>query len=145
MAGGSFGGEDFGANAQINVTPSVDVMLVLLVIFMVTAPMLQQGVEVSLPKATSAPLKGTNEQIVVSVDKNENIYLGAGNKMSASELVAKLKVILERKPVSEQKVYIKADEGLRYGVLMDLMGELHQGGIDQVGLVSAPPEKTSKK
>jgi biopolymer transport protein TolR len=144
MAGGSdFGGGDYGASANINVTPLVDVMLVLLVIFMVTAPMMQQGVEVNLPKATSAPLKGTNEQVVLSIDKQENVYLGAGNKISLDELAPKVGALMERRPAEDRKIYIKADTGLRYGAIMEIMARLHAGGIDQIGLVSAPPDSQS--
>ena len=78
---GNFNSDSDGPIAAINVTPLVDVMLVLLVIFMVTAPMLQQGVEVDLPKATTAPLKGSAEQIVVSLDKAGTVFIGAGNKV----------------------------------------------------------------
>ena len=76
---GNFSADSDGPIAAINVTPLVDVMLVLLVIFMVTAPMMQQGVEVDLPKATTAPLKGSTEQIVVSLDKTGAIFIGSGN------------------------------------------------------------------
>ena len=92
MAGGNFSSDGDGPIAAINVTPLVDVMLVLLVIFMVTAPMMQQGVEVDLPKATTAPLKGSTEQIVVSIDKTGTIFLGAGNKVELPELADKVKV-----------------------------------------------------
>jgi biopolymer transport protein TolR len=130
-----------GPIAAINVTPLVDVMLVLLVIFMVTAPMLQQGVEVDLPKATTAPLRGTAEQVVLSMDKDGNVYLGAGNKVELTEVAAKVKAIFETKPENERKIYIKGDTALDYGRVMDVMAALHQGGITQIGLVSAQPEK----
>jgi len=130
-----------GPIAAINVTPLVDVMLVLLVIFMVTAPMLQQGVEVDLPKATTAPLRGTNEQVVLSVDKEGAIFLGAGNKIEIPEIAAKVKAIFETKPENERKIYIKGDSALGYGRVMEVMAALHQGGITQIGLVSAQPER----
>lgn len=139
--------EGFGPSATINVTPLVDVMLVLLVIFMVTAPMLQQGVEVNLPKATNAPLKGTNEQVVISLDNQGRIFLGAGNEVTLDLLAPRLKPLMERKPPEERKVYIKGDSGLQYGLVMQVMGRLHAAGITQIGLVSAPVtavEKASK-
>ena len=132
--------EDGGPVAAINVTPLVDVMLVLLVIFMITAPMLQQGVEVNLPKATTAPLAGSEEQVVISIDKSNTIFLGAGNAVDPGELAAKIKAILEKRPPNEQKVYIKADTSLDYGAVMEVMGRLHSGGVTQIGLVSAFPE-----
>lgn len=126
--------------AAINVTPLVDVMLVLLVIFMVTAPMLQQGVEVDLPKATSAPLKGSTEQVVVSIDKAGEVYVGAGNKVLITELAEKIKGILDAKNPEDRKVYIKGDTDLNYGRIMEVMASLHAGGVTQIGLVSGVPD-----
>jgi biopolymer transport protein TolR len=137
---GNFSGDDSGPIASINVTPLVDVMLVLLVIFMVTAPMLQQGVEVDLPKASTAPLSGSQEQIVISVDKMGSVYLGAGNKVEIAKLAAKVKAIFANKPPEQRKVYIKGDSELGYGRIMEVMGALHAGGITQIGLVSASPD-----
>lgn len=130
-----------GPVAQINIVPLVDIMLVLLVIFMVTAPMMQQGVDVNLPKAATGALKGGQEQVVISIDQQGEIYLGAGNKVALAELGTKVGAVLSRRPADEQKVFIKADTALSYGRVMEVMGALHLGGITQVGLVSAPPEK----
>jgi biopolymer transport protein TolR len=137
---GNFNSDSDGPIAAINVTPLVDVMLVLLVIFMVTAPMLQQGVEVDLPKATTAPLKGSAEQIVVSLDKAGTVFLGAGNKVELSELAEKIKAVFANRPENERKVYIKGDSALGYGRIMEVMAALHAGGITQIGLVSASPD-----
>ena len=126
-----------GPSANINVTPLVDVILVLLIIFMITAPMLQQGVEVNLPKATTAPLKGSSEQVVVSLNKDGEIFVGAGNRLDLNGLSAKIKAIMDARPESERKVYIKGDTLLTYGRIMEVMAQLHQAGIDQIGLVSA--------
>ena len=129
-----------GPMAEINVTPLVDVMLVLLVIFMVTTPMLQQGVEVDLPKATTAPLRSSTEQIVISLDKVGNVFIGAGNQVELADLAAKVKVLFANKPENERKVYIKGDATLGYGRIMEVMAALHGGGITQIGLVSATPD-----
>lgn len=137
---GSFKADDDGPIAAINVTPLVDVMLVLLVIFMVTAPMLQQGVEVDLPKATTAPLRGSSEQVVISLDKEGAVFLGAGNKVEIAELADKVKAIFANKPEGERKIYIKGDSTLGYGRIMEVMAALHAGGITQIGLVSASPD-----
>jgi biopolymer transport protein TolR len=107
---------------------------------MVTAPMMQQGVEVDLPKATTAPLRGSAEQIVISIDKAGTVFLGAGNKVEVSDLAPKLKAIFENKPENERKVYIKGDTTLGYGRVMEVMAALHAGGITQIGLVSATPD-----
>ena len=135
---GSNGYTGDGPVANINVTPLVDVMLVMLIIFMVTAPMLQQGVEVDLPKATNAPLKGSSEQVVISIDRNGDVFLGAGNKIEVPVIGTKVAAVLASRAAAERKVYIKADAALQYRVLMDVMGRLHEAGIVQIGLVSAP-------
>ncbi len=137
---GNVNSDNDGPIAAINVTPLVDVMLVLLVIFMVTTPMLQQGVEVDLPKATTAPLRSSTEQIVISLDKGGNVFIGAGNKVELTELAAKVKVLFANKPENERKVYIKGDATLGYGRIMEVMAALHGGGITQIGLVSAAPD-----
>lgn len=139
---GNFGGDDTGPMAAINVTPLVDVMLVLLVIFMVTAPMLQQGVEVDLPKASTGPLRGSQEQIVISIDKAGSVFVGSGNQVAIDALAPKVKAIFANRPSEERKVYIKGDSELGYGRIMEVMGALHAGGITQIGLVSASPDGT---
>jgi len=139
MAGGVNMDGD-GPISAINVTPLVDAMLVLLVIFMATTPMLQQGVEVDLPKATTAPLRSSTEQIVISLDKAGMIYVGAGNKVELQELAPKVKAIFANRPENERKVYIKGDSALGYGRIMEVMAALHAGGITQIGLVSAQPD-----
>jgi biopolymer transport protein TolR len=146
-AGDSFGdsGDNFdyssSVRAEINVTPLVDVMLVLLVIFMVTAPLLQQGVEVNLPKTTNAPLPGSEEQLVISIDKSGTFFLGAGNKVGIEEIGPKVAAILAKRAPDARKAYIKADAGLQYQVVMDLMGSLYRSGVTQIGLMSAPDTK----
>lgn len=139
---GSVGNGD-GPVAAINVTPLVDVMLVLLIIFMVTAPMLQQGVDVNLPKAATGALQGKNEQVVVSIDKAGKVYIGKGNEVALSAVPEKIAAIMKVKPAAEQKVYIKADQALDYGKVMELMSYLHKGGVAQIGLVSEAPAETT--
>jgi len=138
---GDFSADYGGPVANINVTPLVDVMLVLLVIFMVTAPMLQQGVEVNLPKAATAPLSGSNEQVVISIDQGGTIFIGAGNPVPLAELPKKVAAVMETRKPEDRKVYIKGDGALEYSRIMEVMGKLHEGGIHQIGLVSAPPGK----
>jgi biopolymer transport protein TolR len=122
--------------SQINVTPLVDVMLVLLVIFMVTAPIIQQGVQVNLPQARSGGIPGTEEHLVVTVAKNGRVYLN-DNAMSLPELGEKLRAI--RKIQADKQVYLRADQDVRYGVVMQTIAEIKQAGIEKLGMVTRPP------
>lgn len=144
MGAATTNGDD-GPRAEINVVPLIDVMLVLLIIFMVTAPMLQQGVEVNLPKATTAPLQGSNEQVVLSVTQAGKIFLGAGNEVSLDTLGPKVAAVMKLRKEEDRKIYIKGDTALSYGRIMDVMAALHQSGITQIGLVSATPDERPKK
>jgi biopolymer transport protein TolR len=121
--------------AQINVTPLVDVMLVLLVIFMVTAPIIQQGVQVNLPQAKAAAIPGTEQLLVVSIAKNGKIYLN-DNVMTLEELGSRMRAI--RTNEAEKQVYVRADQDVRYGLVMKTIAELKQAGIERVGMVTRP-------
>lgn len=121
--------------AQINVTPLVDVMLVLLVIFMVTAPIIQQGVQVNLPQAKAGAITGTEELLVVTIAKNGKVYLN-DNSMSLDELGKKLRAI--RKLQTDKQVYLRADQDVRYGVVMKTIAEIKQAGIERLGMVTRP-------
>jgi biopolymer transport protein TolR len=123
------------AISQINVTPLVDVMLVLLVIFMVTAPIIQQGVQVNLPQAKSGAIPGTEELLVVTIAKNGKLYLN-DNSMSLDELGKKLRAI--RKLQADKQVYLRADQDVRYGVVMKTIAEIKQAGIERLGMVTRP-------
>ena len=124
--------------AQINVTPLVDVMLVLLVIFMVTAPIIQQGVQVNLPQAKASAIAGSEELLVVTVAKNGKIYLN-DNAMSLEELGQKLRAI--RKLQTDKQVYLRADQDVKYGLVMKTIAEIKQAGIERLGMVSRPPSE----
>ena len=124
--------------AQINVTPLVDVMLVLLVIFMVTAPIIQQGVQVNLPQAKTSAIPGTEEFLIVTVAKNGNIYLN-DNAMSLRDLGDKLRAIKQLQ--ADKQVYLRADQDVRYGVVMKAIAAIKQAGIERVGMVTRPPSE----
>jgi biopolymer transport protein TolR len=121
--------------AQINVTPLVDVMLVLLVIFMVTAPIIQQGVQVNLPQAKAGAIPGTEELLVVTIAKNGKVYLN-DNPLTLAELGDKLRAI--RKLQADKQVYLRADQDVRYGLVMKAVAEIKQAGIERLGMVTRP-------
>lgn len=125
-----------GSISQINVTPLVDVMTVLLVIFMITAPILQQGVELELPRETIAPFEGDEEQLVVSIDQEGVVYVGEGNEVELEKIGERLKGILAAR--NDKRVFIKADRRVSYGGVMAVMGRMRRSGIDKVGLITDP-------
>jgi biopolymer transport protein TolR len=126
---------DSATISQINVTPLVDVMLVLLVIFMVTAPIIQQGVQVNLPQAKAGAIPGSEELLIVTVAKNGKVYLN-DNAMSLGELGDKLRAI--RKLQRDKQVYLRADQDVRYGLVMKTIAEIKQAGIERLGMVTRP-------
>ena len=135
---GSTGGDSI---SQINVTPLVDVMLVLLIIFMVTAPILQQGVTIDLPKVAAGPLTGTEEQLVVNVAKNGQVFLN-DTAMTLEQLTDKLRAIAAARP--DRQLYVRADQAVPYGQVMRAMGAVRDAGLTKVGLVTEPPPDRRK-
>jgi biopolymer transport protein TolR len=116
------------ALSEINVTPFVDVMLVLLVIFMVTAPLLQQGIDVNLPQAKGKEFKPA-ERVVITIKKDGKIYLNK-TRTNLNRLKAKLSTMGDR------DVFLKADKDVPYGVVVEVMGELREIGIERLGMVT---------
>jgi len=128
------GGAKGGVKSDINVTPLVDVMLVLLIIMMLIAPMLQQGVSLRLPTATNTVDKPeSQDQTVISVAANKEIYLNA-KPIREADLAQRLTDLLEGK--TEKIVLIKADEEVEYGAVMAVMDQLRQAAIEDVGLIT---------
>ena len=123
--------------SQINVTPLVDVMLVLLVIFMVTAPMIQQGVEVSVPRVRASALPGKEEQFVVSITRNDEVYLN-DTKLGLDQLTEKLQAIAIARP--DREVFVRADEQVSYGAVIKTMAAIKAAGIENVGMVTEMPQ-----
>ncbi len=123
--------------ADINVTPLVDVMLVLLIIFMITAPMLHQGVEVALPEAEAEILpQRVDDPLVISIRRDGLVYV-QDEPIHPTQLVERLGPILARR--GDEAVLLKGDRELSYGKVMEVLDLLHQGGIQQVGLVTERP------
>jgi len=134
------GGAKGGVKSDINVTPLCDVMLVLLIIMMIVAPLLQQGVSVKLPQAGNTVDKPeTSGQTVIAIASNKALYLNA-KPIQDSELVTKLNEILENQ--KEKIILIKADAEVDYGTVMSTMDQLRQAGLEDIGLVT-DPKKTA--
>lgn len=124
--------------AEINVTPLVDVMLVLLIIFMVTAPMMTQGLQVDLPETTAKSLRQEEEPLVVSLSKDNEIYLG---KIKVNPSL--LKQQLDGMSTDDKKtrpVYLHADKQVPYGFVISIMADIKDAGFDKLGMITRPPE-----
>ncbi|MEY4636041.1 MAG: Biopolymer transport protein ExbD [Acidobacteriota bacterium] len=133
-------GPSGGIKSDINVTPLVDVMLVLLIIMMIVAPLLQKGADVKLPlAANTADKPETQDQTVVAVDKTDRYFVN-GLPVRKEDLRQKVEEILETK--AERIILIKADEEARYAAVMDLMDELRTMGIEDMGLITDPKNRT---
>jgi biopolymer transport protein TolR len=133
----AFDGRSNETLSQINVTPLVDVMLVLLVIFMVTAPILQQGVSVNLPQVRTGSLSGESVQLVVTVTADGSVFLNDVS-MPTAELPDKLKAVLREQP--DRQVYLRADTDVPYGRVMSVMASIREAGVERLGMVTAPPD-----
>ncbi len=132
------GGSDEEVLADINVTPLVDVMLVLLIIFMITAPMLHQGIDVELPQAEAPNLPTQDEQpLILSVNRDGLVYV-RDQPIHPSQLLDRLLPLLESR--GDRFVYLQGDRQVPYGRVMEVLDLLHRGGIRDVGMVTEPPE-----
>jgi biopolymer transport protein TolR len=126
---------------EINVVPYIDVMLVLLIIFMVTAPLLTQGIKVELPKAGSEPIsESTNTPLILSVDAEGNLYINVGDDedmpVISNEIISRTRAVLNNNP--ETLVLIKADRSVPYGIVVGAMVLLQKGGANNIGFVTDP-------
>ncbi|WP_245994232.1 protein TolR [Desulfosoma caldarium] len=128
--------------SEINVTPFVDVMLVLLIIFMVTAPMMMQGVDVDLPNVEAPAIPSEEERLVVTVDAQRKVYINE-YAVDMDTLGPKLSAIYRNKG-GKQGVFLRADASLPYGFVMEVMGTIRQAGIDQIGMVTESGERRDK-
>jgi biopolymer transport protein TolR len=124
--------------AEINVTPLVDVMLVLLIIFMVTAPMLQMGIDVNLPRVKSKSVDVAEEKLVLTINGAREIFLNK-SRTPLLELGAKLEHIFASR--IEREVYMRADRNVPYGFVVEVMAEVRKAGVDKLGMITEPPEE----
>jgi len=130
--------------SEINVTPLVDVMLVLLIIFMVTAPMMVQGLDVALPQVTAKALETKEEQLMITVNKDQQVFIN-DFQVTVDTLQDKLAKILQGR--TNPEVYLKADRDVPYGVVAQVMAQIKDAGVDKLGMVTEPaaPDKDGKK
>ena len=125
------------AMAEINVTPLVDVMLVLLIIFMVTAPMLSMGIDVNLPRVKSKSVDVTEEKLVLTINEAKEIYLNK-TKLPLGEINSKLEAIFSNR--IDREVFLRADKNVPYGFVVEVMSEIRKAGVDKLGMITEPPE-----
>jgi len=126
------------AMSDINVTPLVDVILVLLIIFMVTAPMMQQGIDVELPQTTSNPMEGQEERLVITINAKREVFI---NQEKVDPLLLRRR--LERTAAAKlnQEVLLRADRNVPYGFVVQTMAEIKNAGIEKLGMVTQPLEE----
>ena len=127
--------------SEINVTPMVDVMLVLLIIFMVTAPLIQQGVKVNLPEARAAPVEAADKKLVLSIDAQRRVFLGEA-EVPVADLEQKLAT--NAKAQADKELYLHADRDVPYGVVVDIMAAAQRAGITNVGMITDPTPAASR-
>jgi biopolymer transport protein TolR len=125
--------------SEINVTPLVDVMLVLLIIFMVTAPLIQQGVEVNLPQAKAQAVKAEEQKLVLSIRSDRTLYLGTDDKparLSLDDLEDKLRANV--RVARDRELYLMADRSLPYGFVVEVMAAVQRAGVTNLGMITNP-------
>lgn len=128
-------GQSHGPMSEINVTPLVDVMLVLLIIFMVTAPLMQQGVKVDLPEVAAEPVASTEKRLVLTVTKDERVYLGS----SEVPMERLIELLAENERLrTDKELYLHADQLLPYGVVVKVMAAAKQGGAENIAMITDP-------
>lgn len=126
--------------AEINITPFVDVVLVLLIIFMITAPLLQQGFGVDLPQAKAPEIAASPKDVTLMIDGRGLFYLGDIKKpISKEELTSKLFTLYRTK--KEKNLYIQADQGIRYAKVVEAMSLAHEAGVERIGMITQPEKK----
>jgi biopolymer transport protein TolR len=128
-------GDDRKLMSEINVTPLVDVMLVLLIIFMVAAPMMMQGMDVQLPQTQAKTIQAQEERLVITLTKKQEIFINE-YRVSREELQEKLKALYQNK--KEGEVFLRADRSLPYGFVVQVMSDIKTAGIEKLGMVTEP-------
>ncbi|MCL2723597.1 MAG: ExbD/TolR family protein [Polyangiaceae bacterium] len=133
-SGGARSRRRTGGMNDINVTPLIDVMLVLLVIFMVTAPLLTTGVQVDLPKVRSSPMQADDSKMLVIITVDEHVYLGKDEITGAVEEKLKTNARLQE----ERELFVQADENVKYGAVLRVMAAARSAGVEKLGMITDP-------
>jgi len=131
--------------AEINIIPLVDVVLVLLIIFMVTAPMLKEGIDIDLPEVGADSVESQQDDFIVSIDSLGRIYLNEDKKEKYSIVSVEERleeIFTDRK---KKEIYLKADRGIKYGYVMEVMAAAQRAGVQRVGMITNPPQGTVPK
>jgi biopolymer transport protein TolR len=137
MIGRNGGRRKYKPMAEINVTPLVDVMLVLLIVFMVTAPLITSGVDVNLPQANAKPVNSDSTPITITVNAQDQIYL-QNSQVQLSNLVATLQQISQNN--QDRRIFVRGDKDVSYGDMLDVMATITQGGFTKVALLAKQPQ-----
>jgi biopolymer transport protein TolR len=128
-----------GLVSEINVTPLVDVMLVLLIVFMITAPMMNHGLEVDLPETTAKSLNQKEEPVIVTLDKDGKIMLG---KIEVSQAMFRQQLEKAYGKNTDQPIFLQADREVAYGMVVTIMADIKDAGFDKLGMITQPKEET---
>jgi biopolymer transport protein TolR len=142
----SAGGSGRQTLSEINVTPLVDVMLVLLIIFMVTAPLIQQGVQVNLPEARAKAVEAEEQKLVLSIKSDKTLWLGTSEdaaKIPLERLEEKLKA--NARAMKDKELYLHADRQLPYGFIVEVMATVQRAGVVNVGMITNPAQERREK
>ena len=136
--------KDNGRLAEINIIPLVDIMLVLLIIFMVTAPMLKEGIDINLPEVSANSVKSQQEDFIVSIDDMGRIYFDEDpeQKYSLVSVEERLKDVFAKK--KKKELYLKADKAIKYGYVMQVMAACQRAGVERIGMITMAPQDEKK-
>lgn len=141
----STNGDDHSSLSEINIIPLVDIMLVLLIIFMITAPMMKEGIDIDLPEVSAGPVESKTDDFVLSIDDEGRIFINENpnDKYSIVSIEEKLKELFEDK--GPKAVYLKADKGVRYGYVIEVMAACQRAGVEKIGIMTMPGDGDEKQ
>lgn len=137
--------DEDGRLAEINIIPLVDIMLVLLIIFMVTAPMLKEGIDIQLPEVSADSVNSAEDDFTLTIDVDGRIFLNDDTKQKFSVVTIESKLLEIFKDKPKKQIYLKADESVNYGYVVQVMAACQRAGVEKIGMITQPPENDKKK